>query len=97
VFALLALVLPAEPLRIAFRALQTDDQVLRGTALEYLDSVLPHDIRDRLWPFLEHRRLPDRAHRSREEALADLLRSNESVKARFEELKARAAARRSAP
>jgi hypothetical protein len=94
VFALLALVLPAEPLRIAFRALQTDDQVLRGTALEYLDSVLPHDIHDRLWPFLEHRRRPDRAHRPREEALADLLRSDESVKARFEELKA---ARRSAP
>ena len=52
VFTLLALVLPADPLRIAFRGLHTDDPVLRGTSLEYLENVLPHDIRDRLWPFL---------------------------------------------
>lgn len=51
VFTLLALALPAEPLRLAFRGLHTDDQGLRGTALEYLDSVLPRDLRDRLWPF----------------------------------------------
>jgi hypothetical protein len=54
VFTLLALVLPAEPLRIAFRGLHSDDQRLRGTALEYLESVLPRDVRDRLWPFLEN-------------------------------------------
>jgi hypothetical protein len=52
VFTLLALVLPAEPLRVAFRGLHSDDQRLRGTALEYLESVLPHDVRDRLWQFL---------------------------------------------
>ena len=40
VFTLLALVLPTEPLRIAFRGLHTDDEGLRGTALEYLESVL---------------------------------------------------------
>ena len=32
--------------------LHTSDPVLRGTALEYLEGVLPPDIRDRLWPFL---------------------------------------------
>ena len=48
VFTLLALVLPTEPLRIAFRALHTDDQALWGTALEYLENVLPHEVRDRL-------------------------------------------------
>ena len=53
VFTLLSLVLPAEPLQIAFRGLHTDDQNLRGTALEYLEGVLPPAIRDRLWPFLE--------------------------------------------
>ena len=53
VFTLLALVLPREPLQIAFRSLQTDDQQLQGTALEYLDGMLPPRIRERLWPFLE--------------------------------------------
>jgi ATP:ADP antiporter, AAA family len=94
VFTLLALVLPAEPLRIAFRGLHTDDQGLRGTALEYLDSVLPHEIRDRLWPFLEDRRMPAKARRPREETLAALLHSNESIRANLEELKRRAAAAR---
>ena len=53
VFTLLSLVLPPEPLRIAFRGLHTDDQNLRGTALEYLEGVLPPAIRERLWPFLD--------------------------------------------
>jgi hypothetical protein len=53
VFTLLALILPAEPLGVAFRGLQSDDQRLRGTALEYLESVLPREVRDRLWRLLE--------------------------------------------
>ncbi len=94
VFTLLALVLPTEPLRIAFRGLHTDDQALRGTALEYLESVLPHEIRDQLWRFLEDRRLPSKARRPNEEVLGDLLRSNESIRMNLEELKRRDAARR---
>ena len=54
VFTLLSLVLPAEPVQLAFRGLQTDDANLRGTALEYLDGVLPPAIRQRLWPSLEN-------------------------------------------
>jgi hypothetical protein len=53
VFTLLSLVLPAEPLQVAFRGLHADDDNLRGTALEYLDGVLPPTIRARLWPSLE--------------------------------------------
>ena len=52
VFTLLSLVLPTAPLQIAYRGLHTDDPKLRGTALEYLEGVLPQDIRQRLWPFL---------------------------------------------
>jgi hypothetical protein len=52
VFALLSLVLPREPLQIAFRSLQSEDRFLRGTALEYLEGVLPAPIRQRLWPLL---------------------------------------------
>jgi hypothetical protein len=40
-FVLLGLVLPRQPVLMAFRALQTDDRHLRGTALEYLQTVLP--------------------------------------------------------
>ncbi len=46
VFTLLSLVLPADPVQSAFRGLHTDDENLRGTALEYLDGVLPPAIRD---------------------------------------------------
>jgi len=53
VFTLLMLTLPRDPLQVAFRGLHTADVKLRGTALEYLDSVLPRAIRDGLWPFLE--------------------------------------------
>jgi len=53
IFTMLGLVLPPEPLRIALHAVQTDDPELRGTALEYLESILPADVRAQLWPLLE--------------------------------------------
>jgi hypothetical protein len=53
VFTMLGLALPAEPLRIALHAVQTDDSALRETALEYLESILPADVRIQLWPLLE--------------------------------------------
>ena len=89
VFTLLSLLLPAKPLRIAFRGLHATDQGLRGTALEYLEGVLPPDIRERLWPFLEDRRAARGATRPREEIVADLLRANESIVLNLEELKRR--------
>jgi ATP:ADP antiporter, AAA family len=54
VFTLLALVLPSDPVQVAFRGLHAEDENLRGTALEYLDGVLPPEIRNRLWPSLEN-------------------------------------------
>lgn len=53
VFTLLSLIVPAGPLMIAFHGLYSGDPHLRGTALEYLDGVLPHDVRVPLWPLLE--------------------------------------------
>jgi hypothetical protein len=90
VFTLLSLVLPPEPLKIAFRSLQTGDEYLQGTALEYLDGVLPPVIRKRLWPFLERRPVA-RPARPREEVIAQLLRSNHSVRLNLEDLKRRGA------
>jgi hypothetical protein len=60
IFRLLSLCLPKEPLQVAFQAFHTHDTYLRGTALEYLESVLPPDIRDGLWKFIEERRVPTR-------------------------------------
>jgi hypothetical protein len=89
VFILLSLVLPAAPLQIAYRGLHTDDPGLRGTALEYLEGVLPTDIRERLWPFLGTQAQPGSGQRAREEILADLMRSNESIVMNLEELRRR--------
>jgi AAA family ATP:ADP antiporter len=88
-FTLLSLVLPTAPLQIAYRGLHTDDPVLRGTALEYLEGVLPPDIRDRLWPFLSDRPRKPQDSRARDQILADLLRSNESIMLNLEELRRR--------
>ncbi len=89
VFTMLSLVLPPEPLKIALQGLHAGDENLRGTALEYLESVLPPAIREPLWPFLEDHRPAGRTVRPREEILADLVRSNQSIMFNLEELKRR--------
>jgi hypothetical protein len=89
VFTLLSLVLPKQPLTIAFKGLHTEDEMLRGTALEYLESVLPSDIRDSLWPFLEETRSDLAERRDRSQVLADLLRSNKSIEVKLEALRRR--------
>ena len=90
VFVLLSLVLPAMPLQIAYRGLHTTDPNLRGTALEYLEGVLPSDIRDRLWPFLGTSAPVNVGARGRDEILADLLRSNDSIVLNLQELRRKA-------
>lgn len=87
VFTLLSLVLPAEPLLIAYRGLQTKDPVLRGTSLEYLESVLLPAIRERLWPFLEDPRPAKRVSRAREEIVADLVRAHPTILLNLKELR----------
>ncbi len=79
VFTMLALVLPRQPLKIAFRGLHTEDAHLRGTALEYLESALPDEIRKALWPFLEDTRKQTTERRSADTVLNDLLQSNASI------------------
>jgi len=79
VFRLLSLVLPREPLRIAFRGLHAGDQNLRGIALEYLESVLPAAIREPLWPYLDDHRPAQRPARPADEILTTLMRSYDSI------------------
>jgi hypothetical protein len=90
VFSLLSLVLPRDPLRVALRGLLTDDRSLRGTALEYLESTLPGDIQKGLWPFLQDDRGQEDSTRSREEILAELMQSNQSIEINLSELRRKA-------
>ena len=78
VFTLLSLVLPRQPLQIAFRSLHSDDAYLRGTALEYLDGVLPPAIRQGLWPFLVRSRARSSEH-PRATVIANLLKASPSA------------------
>jgi hypothetical protein len=55
---LLGLVLDAEALGLALRALASDDEKLRGTALEYLEHVIPDPVRAGIWPYLRAGRRP---------------------------------------
>ena len=74
VFTLLGLVLEREALRLALRAVVSRDRTLRGTALEYLENVLPESVRHGLWPWLG-------------EAADGAARSNRTSKALVEDLR----------
>ncbi len=79
-FTLLSLALPSETVRLAFHGLHTGDRHLRGTALEYLETVLPPPIWSRLWPFLDEGEelVRDRA-KSSDQAVRELLASQHSI------------------
>ncbi|HWR50644.1 MAG TPA: hypothetical protein VN428_06030 [Bryobacteraceae bacterium] len=77
VFTLLALVLPREPLKVAFRALHTEDPLLRGLALEYLETVLPEGVREKLSRIVQKPASGER--RTGDEIVESLMKSNQSV------------------
>jgi hypothetical protein len=76
VFTLLGLALDPEALELARRALSTTDTRLRGTALEYLEHVVPEPIRTGIWPYLQAGRAPGQARkRTAAEAIEELSKS----------------------
>jgi hypothetical protein len=76
-FSLLALVLPREPLKAAFRSLHSEDAALQALALEYLDGVLPDGLGGKLRALLEQ---PQRGEtRSVEQVVDALLQSHASI------------------
>ncbi len=81
-FVLLGLVLPREPVSTAYRALHTEDRRLRGTALEYLQTVLPANT----WKSLEGLladQAPAAQPASKEEAVARLMASLPNILTQF--------------
>ena len=76
VFILLGFVVEREPLALALRALSFDDEKLRGTALEYLENVVPEPIRSAIWPHLQPGHAPRQAQvRTPSQIAAELRRS----------------------
>jgi hypothetical protein len=78
-FTLLSLVYPRETLRLAFHALHTEDTYLRGTALEYLETILPESVWARLSALVEGGEVPAGPARASADVLQDLLASRESI------------------
>lgn len=74
----LSLVYEREPLQLAYRATQSADPVLRGTALEYFDAILPDDIKRRGLPFLEVEAPPSIGKRRPSELVRELLKTRDA-------------------
>ena len=88
VLNLLALTLEREPMRIAARAFTTDDAYVRGTALEYLETVLPAPIFVAFRPLLAAAASP-RRRRPPADVRADLIRAGTTMTVSLEELRSR--------
>lgn len=66
-FRLLSLVMDEDAVRAAYQGIVSDDHRLLSLALEYLEQVLPRDVKERLWPFIG-----DLSDRQRERAIRPL-------------------------
>jgi len=87
VFNLLALALEREPVRIASRAFGTDDAYMRGTALEYLETVLPSRLFSALRPVLAAPGPPPTRKRPAAEVRADLIRAGMTMTVSLDEVR----------
>lgn len=83
-FTLLSLTLERGPLQIAWAAMKGPDRTLRGTALEYLATVLPDDVFPRIRSCFGASSAPILPHRRPVEQVADDLRAS-SVGLRIEQ------------
>jgi ATP:ADP antiporter, AAA family len=79
VFNLLALSLDREPTRIAARAFATEDAYVRGTALEYLETVLPARVFIAFRPLLDAAGPAPASRRAAAEVRADLIRAGTTM------------------
>ena len=87
VFNLLALALDREPVRIAARSFATDDAYLQGTAIEYLETVLPPRLFAALQPRLAVTGPPPGRRRAAAEVRADIVRAGATATTSLEELR----------
>lgn len=86
VFNLLALALDREPVRIAARAFTTEDAYVRGTALEYLETVLPPSVFAEFEPLLSGTGHTPARRRPAAEVRDELMRASATMTVGLEEL-----------
>jgi len=80
VLRILSLALDPEPLKLAQRAFQSDDPQLRGTALEYLETVVPANVLQELRPLFGARfETPSARTRTAKELESELLASSAAM------------------
>jgi hypothetical protein len=88
VFNVLSLTFPREAMQLAYGALVAREPFLRGVALEYLDAVLPADLRAALTPRLDSATVQKTtAPRPSSRALDDLLQSKETTRLNLNEIR----------
>ncbi len=75
IFSLLALTQEREVMDSCYQALAGSDRTLHGTALEYLENVLPDEIRILLWRHIEGTAKITRSNRDQQELADRLLNS----------------------
>jgi len=87
VFNLLALALEREPVRIAARAFTTEDAYVRGTALEYLETVLPAQLFSALRPLVAVPESPPAHRRPAGDVKADLIRAGMTMNVNLDDIR----------
>ena len=87
VFNLLALALDREPVRIAARSFAIEDAYVRGTALEYLETVLSSELFSALQPLLAVTGPPPVRRRTAVEAREELIRAGATMVISRDELR----------
>lgn len=80
-FRLLSLVLDPDTVRAAYHGIVLNDPEVRSFAQEYLEQVLPADVRARLWPFIGDlsASAERKAIRGLDDVVADLLQTGATL------------------
>jgi hypothetical protein len=80
-FRLLSLILEPEVVRAAFNGVILDDEKLKSFSLEFLEQVLPSDVRGKLWPFIgdvsEYQK--QKSLRSMDDVVSDLMQTGATL------------------
>ena len=84
---LLALVLESDAVLVAFHGILRDNETLKNFSLEYLDLMLPREVRKKLWPFIGDvsERERKKTERSVDTVLDDLMATGASIVASEED------------
>jgi hypothetical protein len=87
VFDILSLTGPRETIELAYGALQSPDAFLKGVALEYLEVVLPVEVRTAIMPRLSVPRKTPTPPRPSARSLDDLLEAKDTIRLHLDELR----------